>query len=162
MRPEAFSEGASGRFAVGVSAPPVYDSLKIERASQQLEATPFPQYHRGMATTHALTIEPDQKQLLEQLAASQLRSPEILLREAVEEYLGKKQNLEVLATFAGHAAAWDAYDGPVLTREQPLTGAEEAEREYRRTGLHLRHDEVDAWLGKLEAGEDAELPECHT
>ncbi|MCJ9708027.1 transcriptional regulator [Bordetella hinzii] len=31
-------------------------------------------------------------------------------------------------------------------------------KEYRRTGLHLTLEEADAWLAKLEAGEDAELP----
>ena len=33
---------------------------------------------------------------------------------------------------------------------------------YKKTGLHLTEDEVDTWLAKLEAGEDAPLPECHT
>jgi predicted transcriptional regulator len=32
---------------------------------------------------------------------------------------------------------------------------------YQRTGLHATGEEVDAWLAKLEAGEDAEPPACH-
>ena len=32
---------------------------------------------------------------------------------------------------------------------------------YQSTGLHLTEEEMDDWLRKLEAGEDAEIPECH-
>ena len=32
---------------------------------------------------------------------------------------------------------------------------------YQADGLHLTAKEADAWLKKLEAGEDAEPPECH-
>lgn len=32
--------------------------------------------------------------------------------------------------------------------------------DHQRTGLHLTLEEADAWLAKLEAGEDAELPKC--
>jgi predicted transcriptional regulator len=32
---------------------------------------------------------------------------------------------------------------------------------YQATGLHLTAEEADAWLAKLEAGENAETPECH-
>jgi predicted transcriptional regulator len=32
---------------------------------------------------------------------------------------------------------------------------------YQRTGLHITEDEAEAWLIRLEAGEDADVPECH-
>lgn len=32
--------------------------------------------------------------------------------------------------------------------------------EYRRTGAHLTGEEMDAWMAKLESGEDADLPRC--
>ncbi|WP_176692787.1 hypothetical protein [Photorhabdus luminescens] len=32
---------------------------------------------------------------------------------------------------------------------------------YQENGLHLTLEEADDWLAKLEAGADAELPECH-
>lgn len=32
---------------------------------------------------------------------------------------------------------------------------------YQRTGEHLTLEEADAWLAKLEAGEDVEPPQCH-
>lgn len=33
--------------------------------------------------------------------------------------------------------------------------------EYQVTGLHVTVEEADAWLAKLEAGQDIEPPECH-
>ena len=33
--------------------------------------------------------------------------------------------------------------------------------DYDRTGLHLTGEEVDEWLARLEAGENAPPPECH-
>jgi len=32
---------------------------------------------------------------------------------------------------------------------------------YRATALHLTMEEADAWLARLEAGQDVEPPECH-
>ena len=32
---------------------------------------------------------------------------------------------------------------------------------YQTTGLHLKDDEVDGWLARLEAGEDVEPPVLH-
>jgi predicted transcriptional regulator len=33
--------------------------------------------------------------------------------------------------------------------------------DYQATGLHSTAEEADAWLAKLEAGKEAEAPECH-
>jgi predicted transcriptional regulator len=33
--------------------------------------------------------------------------------------------------------------------------------EYQATGLHLTFEEADAWLARLEQGQDADPPECH-
>jgi predicted transcriptional regulator len=46
--------------------------------------------------------------------------------------------------------------------EQLRKVALEAWAHYQATGLHLTAKEADAWLAKLEAGEEAECPECHT
>jgi len=32
---------------------------------------------------------------------------------------------------------------------------------FQSTGLHLDHEEVDAWLASLERGQNPELPELH-
>jgi len=33
--------------------------------------------------------------------------------------------------------------------------------EYQDTGLHVTFEAADAWLSKLESGQDTEPPECH-
>jgi hypothetical protein len=33
--------------------------------------------------------------------------------------------------------------------------------DYQATGLHTTAGEADAWLAKLEAGENTKAPECH-
>ncbi len=75
---------------------------------------------------------------LKAMAESKRRTSNWLVREAVEQYL---QREEAEIAFA---------------RE-----ADEAWVDYKSTGLHLTHAEVDAWLEKLENGEEAELPPAH-
>ena len=36
-----------------------------------------------------------------------------------------------------------------------------ASEHFKRTGLHLTQEEVEGWLGKLEAGECVDPPACH-
>lgn len=44
-----------------------------------------------------------------------------------------------------------------------LTEGAQSWEHYKRTGLHVTGEEVDAWLMDLEAGQfDAEPPKCHT
>jgi len=54
---------------------------------------------------------------------------------------------------------------PDTVREQVYAAfkqdAARAWNEYQRTGLHLTFNEADAWLARLEAGEDVEPPACH-
>jgi predicted transcriptional regulator len=47
------------------------------------------------------------------------------------------------------------------SRQQWREDALAAWMEYQATGLHITGDEADAWLARLEAGEDAEPPEPH-
>lgn len=62
----------------------------------------------------------------------------------------------------------DSHDR-AATAEPPETSVEQERREaalasiadYERTGLHLTGEEVDAWLARIEAGEDAPPPPCH-
>jgi predicted transcriptional regulator len=60
------------------------------------------------------------------------------LCEAVEQYVGREEKREQVRQDA--LAAWN---------------------HYQTTGLHATAEEADAWLAQLEAGEDAEAPECH-
>jgi len=48
-----------------------------------------------------------------------------------------------------------------VRREQFRRDTLAAWEHYQQTGLHLTAEEVDEWLVKLEAGEEAEPPEAH-
>jgi predicted transcriptional regulator len=90
-------------------------------------------------STTSLKIEAELKDRVQRLAAARRRSPHWIMREAVEQYVSREEKREQLRQDA--LAAWN---------------------HYQSTGLHVTAEEADAWLAKLEAGEDAETPECHT
>jgi predicted transcriptional regulator len=56
----------------------------------------------------------------------------------------------------------EAEDMKKKDRDQFCRDAIAAWIEYQRTGLHVTFEEVDAWLARLEAGEDTEPPPFHT
>ncbi len=86
----------------------------------------------------SVKLDPDTRARLEHLAASRRRTPHWMLREAVAQYLERKEKREAFRqdTFK----AWE---------------------EYRTTGLYVTADEADAWLAQLVEGNDIETPECH-
>jgi len=75
---------------------------------------------------------------LQRLADARQQSPEELMRKAIEQYVDYEEDREQLNR--DMVASWE---------------------EYQATGLHVTGEEVDAWLAKLEAGEDAEPPIPH-
>jgi predicted transcriptional regulator len=89
-------------------------------------------------STTSLKLDPDLKQRVQQLASARRRSAHWVMREAVEQYVSREEMRERLRQDA--LAAWN---------------------HYQTTGLHATSEEAEAWLAKLEAGEDAETPECH-
>jgi predicted transcriptional regulator len=88
--------------------------------------------------TTSIKLDSDTKERVLRLAASRRRSAHWLLREAVEQYVAREEAAEQLRKDA--VSAWEHYSS---------------------TGLHATEDETDAWLAKLEAGEDIDPPECH-
>jgi predicted transcriptional regulator len=88
--------------------------------------------------TTSLKIDSELKERVQRLASARRRTAHWIMREAVEQYVGREEKREELRTAA--LAAWD---------------------EYQATGLHATAEEADAWLAKLEAGEEARAPECH-
>ena len=89
-------------------------------------------------STTSLKLDSKLKDRVQRLAAARRRSPHWIMREAVEQYVAREEQRERLRQDA--LAAW---------------------AHYQTTGLHATADEADAWLAKLEAGEDAKAPECH-
>lgn len=92
-----------------------------------------------MASTTSLKLDDALKDRLQKLAESRKRTPHWLMKEAIERYVSYEE---------WHDQIW---------RE-----ANEAIEEYEQTGLHLTHGEVKEWLRRRAAGEDVDLPECHT
>ena len=90
------------------------------------------------SATTSLKLDIELKERVQRLASARRRSAHWIMREAVEQYVGREEKRERLRRDA--LAAWN---------------------DYQVTGLHATAEEADAWLAKLEAGEDAEAPECH-
>jgi predicted transcriptional regulator len=90
-----------------------------------------------MAT--AVELDMDIQLRVEHLAQARHTSARSVIHEALKEYISREEKREEF-------------------RQDALASLEH----YERTGLHLTDEEVDQWFAKLEAGEDAKLPECHT
>jgi predicted transcriptional regulator len=88
--------------------------------------------------TTSLKLDVQLKERVQRLAAVRRRTAHWIMREAVEQYVGSEEKREQFRQDA--LAAWNG---------------------YQATGLHATAEEADVWLAKLEAGEQAEAPECH-
>ena len=72
------------------------------------------------------------------LAETRRRSPHYLMHEAVSEYLGREE-----------------------ARQSFREEASRAWLDYKETGLHATHEEVDAWIESLGARKLKRRPESH-
>jgi predicted transcriptional regulator len=89
-------------------------------------------------STTSVKLDESVRSRIQRLAVARRRSPHWLMREAIEQYVEREEKRERFRQDA--LAAWV---------------------DYRTAGLHVTGEEADAWLAKLEAGEDADPPECH-
>ena len=85
-----------------------------------------------------IKIDTETKERVKRLADARHRSSHWLILEAIRQYVGREEKRESLRQDG--LRAWD---------------------DYKTNGLHVTHEEADAWLAKLEAGQDAAPPECH-
>jgi len=85
-----------------------------------------------------LELDAEIENRLLRLAEVRRQSADTLIREAIEQYVEREERREKLRHDA--RAAWT---------------------EYKTIGLHVTGDEADAWLSRLEAGDDAEPPTPH-
>ncbi len=116
-----------------------------------------------MATTaQALTVDPDQQAILKELAARELRSPEVLLRDALDEYFQRSATAEASKTKSTDYANSELYADEPMTDEEIIAESDARYQHYKQTGLHITWEEAEAWLAKLQAGENVPPPECHT
>lgn len=86
----------------------------------------------------AIKLDEHTKARVKRLADARQRTPHWLMREAIIQYVDREEKREAF-------------------RQDTLKAWEE----YRITGLHATADEADAWLARLEEGDDIEPPECH-
>ena len=86
----------------------------------------------------AIKIDEDTRERVKRLAEARHRSSHWMMLEAIRQYVEREEKREAFRQDG--IRAWN---------------------EYQSTGLHVTLEEADAWLARLEAGEDAEPPECH-
>jgi predicted transcriptional regulator len=86
----------------------------------------------------AIKIDASIKDRVQRLATARNRTPHWLMREAISQYVEREEKREAFRQDA--ISAWN---------------------DYQATGRHVTLDEADAWLAKLEAGQDVEPPEWH-
>lgn len=92
-----------------------------------------------MVAATSIKLDDELKDRVQHLAEARRRTPHWIMREAITQYVSREEKREAFKQDA--LRAWE---------------------DYQRARLHLTLEEADAWLAKLEAGEDAELPACHT
>lgn len=85
-----------------------------------------------------IKIDQDTRERVQRLADARQRTSHWLMREAINQYVDREEKRE--AYRQDGINAWQA---------------------FQTHGLHVTSEEADAWLGKLEAGQDVEPPECH-
>jgi predicted transcriptional regulator len=90
-------------------------------------------------STTSLKLDREMKERVERLAAARRRSAHWVMREAVAQYVEREERRQQFHQDA--LAAW---------------------ADYQASGLHASAEEADAWLARLEAGENAAAPECHS
>jgi predicted transcriptional regulator len=86
----------------------------------------------------SIKLDQDMRARVEHLAQSRQRSMHWVMREAIQQYVEHEEKREAFRQSG--IRAWN---------------------EYQATGLHVTLEEADAWLAKLEAGQDVEMPKCH-
>jgi len=85
----------------------------------------------------AIKINEDIKARVKRLAEARQRTPHWLMREAITQFVEREEQREAF-------------------RQDTLKAWED----HRLTGQHVSASEADAWLAKLEQGNDAEPPAC--
>ena len=88
--------------------------------------------------TTPVELDADLQARVQRLADARHQTADGLMREVVAHYVAQEEARAVLLHDV--QAAWDGFVA---------------------TGLHVTGDEAEAWMERLEAGEDVAPPECH-
>ena len=85
-----------------------------------------------------IKIDTETKERVKRLADARHRSSHWMMLEAIRQYVEREEKRESMRQDG--LRAWS---------------------DYQANGLHVTHEEADAWMAKLEAGQDAVPPACH-
>ena len=91
-----------------------------------------------MTTPVSVRLDESTKMRIQALAGQRKRPAHWLMCEAIEQYLDREEKRQVF-----------------------LQAGKDAWEHYQATGQHVTRDEADAWLARLEAGNDDDPPACH-
>lgn len=83
-------------------------------------------------------LDPQLAGRLQRLAEARQRTPQGLMRDAIEQYVQREEQRQSL-------------------REDTLKAWED----YQATGLHVTGEEVEAWLASWGTDNELPMPECH-
>ena len=92
-----------------------------------------------MTATTSIKLKPDRRNASNASRPKRIALPHWLMHRAIEDYVDRAEK-----------------------RRQFNEDSRAALEEYRRTGLHLTHEEVMEWMNKVIAGEHPPMPEPHT
>ncbi len=101
--------------------------------------------------TQTIQIHPDHQRKLERIAADEHCSPDLIVHDVLENYIR-------LMTVR---LEWSP-DLPAEEDKQFTERATAALDHYHTTGLHVTHEEVLEWFGRLRHDAKAAPPACHT
>ena len=93
---------------------------------------------RAAASPVSVKLDPEDRTRLSALATARKRSSHYLMREAVREYLTREE-----------------------LRQDFADEAEKALADYKKTGLHVTHAEIDAWAKSLGTRRPKRFPKWH-
>ena len=85
----------------------------------------------------AIKLDEATRDRVKRLAEARQRTPHWVMREAIAQYVDREER-----------------------REAFRQATQEAWEDYRITGRHVPAADADAWLARLEQGDDVEPPEC--
>ena len=98
----------------------------------------MPTIAKPRAATVTLKLDAAFRDRLKSLAATKKRTSHYLMKEAIERYL----NLEE-------------------AQQAVLKSVDDSIAHFEATGLHINHEEVQAWAKEIRANPKAQLPKCH-
>ena len=85
--------------------------------------------------TTLFQLDDELESRLQDLARQHQRSTDWVMRQALQQYVDREEKRNAFHSDALHA--W---------------------QQYQESGQHVTQSKADAWLAKLEAGDDADLP----